>query len=110
MVLVASSLVVRGHDAVHDACLWLWFSLAPRIKAKPGRPGDTDDAEAQEQLEEEVLVEWVDMYEEAGVFGSATCAIGVGCAICFLAIRWVFSSSSMAHEIVYGENGGVGAD
>eukprot|EP01043_Picozoa_sp_COSAG02_P034327 COSAG02_NODE_2393_length_8966_cov_3.095974_1_plen_66_part_00 len=63
---------------------------------------------AQDQSVDEV--EWIDMYKEAGLFGSATCAIGIGGLICSLAISWVFSSTSMAHEIVVGENGGVGAD
>lgn len=86
------------------------YSVAPRIKATSARSGGNDEAEAeaQERLEEEVIIEWVDMYNEAGVLGSPTCAIGIGCAICFVAIRWVFSS--LAHEIVYGENGGAGED
>ena len=83
-------------------------SLAPRIK-RPAHSGeDRGEMGAQDQSVDEV--EWIDMYKEAGLFGSATCAIGIGGLICSLAISWVFSSTSMAHEIVVGENGGVGAD
>ena len=83
--------------------------LAPRIKKRSPHSGeDCGEVEARDQSLEEV--EWVDMYEEADLFGSATCAIGVAGLICCLAISWVFSSTSMPHEIVTAENGGYGAD
>ena len=69
---------------------------------------DSGEADTQDQSAEEI--EWVDMYEEGDLCGSATCAIGVAGLICCLATSWVFSSTSMPHEIVTGENGGGGAD
>lgn len=84
-----------------------WRSVAPRIAARPAQArADHGDVDAHEQSAKSV--EWVDMYEESGVFGSATFAIFVAGLMCSSAIYGVFSL--LQHEVVSGENGGVGAE